>query len=228
MEKVKKIIHLLRKINICKTLYFNFHYFKPSVAFYLPVLIYKRTILYKMEGEIVLEAPIKTGMLHLGGHGLAIQDNFYSRTIWNCSGRLIINGERNHVGRGSKICIDKDGCLTFGGNLMITGNSEIVCSKKVEFGKNCLLSWDILVMDNDFHRITNFVGDVINSPQSIVIGNHVWIGCRCTILKGVTIADNNVIASNSVVTRDIMDNNCIIGGVGKSMGVIKHDVDWLI
>lgn len=44
------------------------------------------------------------------------------------------------------------------------------------------------------------------------IGNDVWIGGNCTILPGVTIGNNVVIAAGAVVTKDIPDN-CVAGGV---------------
>ena len=39
-----------------------------------------------------------------------------------------------------------------------------------------------------------------------------WIGGNCTILPGVTISDNSVIAAGAVVTRDV-PSNCVVAGV---------------
>lgn len=49
-------------------------------------------------------------------------------------------------------------------------------------------------------------------PKPIIIGNNVWIGSHATILGGVTIGDNAVIAAGAVVTRDVPENT-IAGGV---------------
>ncbi|MDE6762978.1 MAG: sugar O-acetyltransferase [Oscillospiraceae bacterium] len=49
-------------------------------------------------------------------------------------------------------------------------------------------------------------------PRPIVIGNNVWIGSHATILGGVTIGDNAVIAAGAVVTKDVPPNT-IAGGV---------------
>lgn len=66
-------------------------------------------------------------------------------------------------------------------------------------------------MDTDFHHI--FVdNEIVNSNQSICIGNHVWIGCRSTILKGVKIHNNCIIAANSNVVRSISHENVIVAG----------------
>ena len=49
-------------------------------------------------------------------------------------------------------------------------------------------------------------------PAPIVLGKNVWIGSNATILQGVTIGDNAVVAAGAVVTRDVPDNT-IVGGV---------------
>ena len=97
---------------------------------------------------------------------------------------------------------------------------------EITFGANCLLSWDILIMDTDFHSVFDNHGKLINSPKPIHIGNNVWIGCRNTILKGVSIANNVVISANSTITRCVEESNCIVGGHGKSTEIIKREISW--
>ena len=50
------------------------------------------------------------------------------------------------------------------------------------------------------------------TPAPIVLGRNVWVGANATILQGVTIGDNAVIAAGAVVTRDVPANT-IVGGV---------------
>ena len=45
-----------------------------------------------------------------------------------------------------------------------------------------------------------------------IIGNDVWIGCRATILSGVTIGDGAIVAAGAVVSKDIPPYT-ISGGV---------------
>ena len=49
-------------------------------------------------------------------------------------------------------------------------------------------------------------------PAPIVLGKKVWVGSNATILQGVTIGDNAVIAAGAVVTKDVPANT-IVGGV---------------
>ena len=48
--------------------------------------------------------------------------------------------------------------------------------------------------------------------RPITIGNDVWIGGNCTILPGVTIGNNVVVAAGAVVNRNVPDN-CVVGGI---------------
>lgn len=226
-ENMKSAIKLIinPKVNFLKTLYFNFHYFPFKTAIRMPFIIYWRSILFKTKGQIVIDAPIETGMVRFGAYGLGTQDFLYSRTMWEVFGTLVIKGKTN-IGRGSKISVEHGATLVLGRNFTITGNSEIICQKEITFGCDCLLSWDILIMDSDLHQITNESGEKINTPKPIAIGNHVWIGCRNTILKGVIVADNTIISANSTITRNITEPNCAIGGHGKSIEILKKGINW--
>lgn len=49
-------------------------------------------------------------------------------------------------------------------------------------------------------------------PAPIVVGKNVWIGSNATILQGVTIGDNAIVAAGAVVTKDVAPDT-IVGGV---------------
>lgn len=49
-------------------------------------------------------------------------------------------------------------------------------------------------------------------PAPIMLGRNVWVGSNATILQGVTIGDNAVVAAGAVVSRDVPANT-IVGGV---------------
>jgi acetyltransferase-like isoleucine patch superfamily enzyme len=52
----------------------------------------------------------------------------------------------------------------------------------------------------------------LNYPAPIVIGKNVWVGSNATILQGVTIGDDAIVAAGAVVTRDVAPGT-IVGGV---------------
>ena len=52
----------------------------------------------------------------------------------------------------------------------------------------------------------------ITYPAPIVLERNVWVGSNATILQGVAIGENAVVAAGAVVTRDVPANT-IVGGV---------------
>ncbi len=79
------------------------------------------------------------------------------------------------------------------------------------------------IIDTDFHRIIDSTLKNNIICESINIGNHVWIGCNVTILKGVNIGDNSIIAAGSIVNKDV-PKNCLAGG--NPARIIKKDISW--
>lgn len=65
-RKLKERCRLFRKINWCKSLYFNFKYFSFSTARKLPVLFYGRVHFGKLKGRIILPEEIHMGMVGFG------------------------------------------------------------------------------------------------------------------------------------------------------------------
>lgn len=49
-------------------------------------------------------------------------------------------------------------------------------------------------------------------PKPIHIKKNAWIGANATILQGVTIGENAVVAAGSVVSKDVPDN-VVVGGI---------------
>ena len=86
-----------------------------------------------------------------------------------------------------------------------------------------MLSADILIMNSDCHCISCGDEECVNLSSGIVIGNHVWIGMRAIILKGVTIGDGAVIAAGAVVTHDVPANT-MVGGVPAK--IIRENIKW--
>lgn len=217
-DKLKKLFSL----NIVKTLYVNFYYFPFSTALKFPIFIYRNVKLSRIAGKITINTSIRSGLLAIGKRNIGTLDHKNVRSIWEVRGEVILDGKAS-LGSGCKISVASNAILRFGDNFSISGNSSLVCQKDISFGNDCLLSWDILIMDSDFHKILNMQGKTVNAPSPIRIGNHVWIGCRSTILKGVQVADHSVIAAGAVITKTLPDAHSIYGGNNLKL---KSDIDW--
>ena len=93
------------------------------------------------------------------------------------------------------------GQLKIGDGVFINYGSSISAHTLVRIGDSCLIGQYAIVMDCDYHDPDGAGGH--GHPRPIVIGDHVWMGARVTVLKGVTIGSGSVIGAGSVVTRDI-------------------------
>lgn len=216
------VFGLLRRINF-NTLYFNFRYLPWKQAFRLPVLVSGKTKLRKLSGNIIFECPIKTGLVQIGFGNIGLFDRDVSRTVWEVYGTVIFRGKA-HIGHGSKIVVGAGGVLRFGKNFGISAETSVFVSNRVEFGDDCLLSWEILVMDDDIHKIKNELGEIVNSPQPIVFGDRVWVGCRSTILKGSSVPDGAIIGAGSTVAAKLEHERSVYAG--NPAKKIKSDVVW--
>ena len=112
--------------------------------------------------------------------------------------------------------------LTNGAKLIIKdgvgmSSPTIWCAKGITIGRNAHIGANCIIIDTDVHSFNylhrNFIDEITSDviPQEIVIGDDVWIGTNCIILKGVTIGARSIIGAGSIVTKDI-PADCVAAG----------------
>ena len=100
--------------------------------------------------------------------------------------------------------------ITVGKNVFINACCHFQDQGGITLGDNCLVGHNVV-----FATLNHgFAPEERQSmlPAPIVVGRNVWIGTNSTILQGVTIGDNSIIAAGSVVTKDV-PANAIVAGV---------------
>jgi maltose O-acetyltransferase len=97
--------------------------------------------------------------------------------------------------------------ITIGEGTWINNNLSVIAEhSQISIGSNCLIGLSVEVIDSDFHglKVTERgLSDPERRARPVSIGNDVFIGSHVKIMKGVTVGDGAVIASGSLVTKDV-------------------------
>jgi acetyltransferase-like isoleucine patch superfamily enzyme len=95
---------------------------------------------------------------------------------------------------------------------------------KIILGEDCMLSTNIEIRTGDSHSIIDLASNKrINIAKDVVLADHVWVGAKATLLKGVTIGHDSIIGTGSIVTNMIPPNTIASGIPAK---VIKENITW--
>lgn len=123
------------------------------------------------------------------------------------------NGVKINLFPGAKFAIGDGSYIAF--------NSRVFAEEQIEIGRNCAISWDVEIIDTDFHRVA--LADEGIRRSGIKIGDHVWIGAGARIMKGVRLGNNVLVAANSVVTKSFPENSIIGGNPAVIIGQKKEN-----
>ena len=141
-----------------------------------------------------------------------------TRLMLRGNAKLSVDGRWN-VGAGSDIRVFENGELIVGSGYL-NAEDEIICTNKITIGNEVAIARGVIIRDTDSHEILD--GKHIKS-QPIEIGDHVWIGARAMIMKGVKIGEGAIIAAGAIVTKDV-PAKCLVAGVPAI--VIRENVEW--
>ena len=101
--------------------------------------------------------------------------------------------------------------ITVGENFFANYGCIILDVNKVTIGKNCMLAPNVSIFSatHPVRAEERYNGVELGLP--VTIGDNCWIGGGAVINPGVTLGNNVVVASGSVVTKSFGDN-MVIGG----------------
>jgi acetyltransferase-like isoleucine patch superfamily enzyme len=100
-----------------------------------------------------------------------------------------------------------NGAISIGDDVFVNARSEIRCEQSISIGAGTTISFDVVIMDTDFHHLDGSLGRV----APVVVGEHVWIGARAMVLKGVSIGAGAVVAAGALITRDVPAGALVAG-----------------
>lgn len=207
------------KIGLTNTLRLNLHYFGWGGVLRPRIIASRNLKIQALNGTVTVKN-FQMGGVQIGFGYVGIIDNRYQRSVWENNGEIVFEG-RARFGPGTRII--NEGKLKFGDNFSINAASHVICYDEITFGMDVLISWNCLIMDTDFHKIiSNKNKQQVNTDRPIVIGDHVWIACESTILKGSSIPSESIIAAGSVICKRYTNTNTIY----TSTGEIRNQITW--
>ena len=108
--------------------------------------------------------------------------------------------------------------IVIGDNCNVGEHTHISSINKITIGNGLLTGRYVYIGDNSHGDLSldgcsiTPINRELKSKGEIVIGDNVWIGDKVTILSGVHIGNNVIVAANSVLTKNF-PSNCVVAGV---------------
>jgi len=236
-EIVKKVYRKLKSayyrlkfyysVNWFKTLYFNFKKFPFSVAQKLPVMFYGKVRFQSIKGEVIINGPIKRGLI---GFGQQFETSTRYKGIAEIflEGKLVFNGPM-HMGKDVSVYIGKKAHCEFGYMACLGSDVKLVCMDKIVLGDWAGIGYQSQLVDTNSHPMINTeTGEYYPMTGPIFIGNHNAVSNRVSIMPNTRTPDHCVIASNSLCNKDytVLGGNILIGGVPAKLIKNNYARDW--
>ncbi len=97
-------------------------------------------------------------------------------------------------------------------------------STSLVLGEDCMISAGVLIATSDMHPVYDMSTDErVNTAEDIIIGDHVWLGRKSNILKGVTIGNGAIVGAGAIVTNDVESHTSVAGVPAR---VIRKNIYW--
>jgi acetyltransferase-like isoleucine patch superfamily enzyme len=128
-------------------------------------------------------------------------------------GAVLELGRWSWLGHGCKIRCH-EGRVSLGDKSVMGQECTISAYQHVSIGRECVIADRVMLIDFDHgssevERPIRLQGIY---KRDVNVGNNVWIGYGACILRGVTVGDNAIVGTSSVVTKDV-EANAVVGGV---------------
>jgi acetyltransferase-like isoleucine patch superfamily enzyme len=221
MKQIYKTIFSSFSVLIIELLNYNFKSHRSIV--FLSKFHFKKTNRIDLNNAVIE----RSSMTIIGTNNIiSFKGNLSASKIkiWGTNNQIIIHphvkiNNSTVVLRGNNIKVEIGNGSTF-------GSMYLVCmgdNNRIDIGENCMFAENINIWASDSHPIYNLENQLINPSKPITIGNDVWVGSNCTILKGVSIGNNSILGMSSFVTKNIEPGTLNVGSPARS---IRSNVRW--
>ncbi len=150
-------------------------------------------------------------------------------STWKCNLKNVTIGDDVQIGTRAWIqTVPLPNCsrpqISIGDCVSIGRNVTISAAKKISIGKNCLISYNVSILDHN-HGFENInlppIQQGIDEPEEIEIADDCFLGAHCFILKGIVLGKHCIVGANSVVNSSFPPFSVIAGSPAKKIRSLK-------
>jgi acetyltransferase-like isoleucine patch superfamily enzyme len=180
--------------------------------------LFLKIFLWNIRGLFFLGRNVKIDFKRYiySGKNLILEDRVYMNGLSkkgihfgeNCTvGReaiILSTGVIRNIGEGIKI----------GSNSAIGARNFISGQGGINIGSHVIMGPDVRIFseNHNFLNTSEIIKNQGENRKGVVIGDNCWIGANVTILDGVNLGNNSIIAAGSVVNQSFK-SNVLIGGI---------------
>ncbi len=175
---------------------------------------------------------MKNCFISVKGKGNVIDISGGANYLENCRIKIVGNnniiklGSRNYLSNTTFWIEDNDNSIIMNDRNRVLGSVEfaVLEGTEIKIGSGCLFADNIHFRTSDSHSVIDSKSGLrLNYAKNIIVKDRVWFGRCSTILKGVTVCSDSIIAANAVITKDVESNVVVAGNPSR---VVKKNVTW--
>lgn len=159
---------------------------------------------------------VSNAIIHIGRQTGSLEVRFGS------SGTVLIGA----LGAATlDVRLGHSGVLVIGDDTTVNGARLVAVNSNILIGRDGLWSDEILAQGFDQHGIIDVEsGAFINlEKRDIVLGEHVWIGRRATLMPGTVVNRGSIVGACAVVTKDVPELSAVAGNPAR---IVRQGVTW--
>lgn len=133
--------------------------------------------------------------------------------------RLVSELFMGNIGEGSRVMspliVVRGNRVKIGRNVVVMNNSLFMAAGGITIEDDVMIAANVQLISNNH----DLYDHQILTCKPVRLKRNCWIGAGATILPGITVGENAVVAAGAVVTKDVEDNTVVGGNPAK---IIKH------